>query len=383
VFGWFGGTKRKLEEARALESRGELDAAALAFLESEAPEEAARVWLAAADAETRPERRLARYGHVATLAGPAAVEAGRRRARLAFDLARGGTMTHDLLRAAEALAAVELHREAAEAFRLAGDTEAELRQLALAGALVELETRHADEEARARASRARRALLAEVGDLDAIGERTLALDKLGTWLAAQDDEEVRDVARALDGRLTRGPVVALEVDGERRLLVLGDEVILGRSDADLVVAAPALSRRHARFFQIDGTPYVEDLGTRNGTFLAGQRLAGPIALTRAQELMLAGDVPCHVAPHPQGGLEITVAGRHHHLPLGPARVLGWQLERDSHRAREVVLLTSTGDAPPYRGKLACSTRLVLSRGDALATERGGPVRLEVHEDERT
>ena len=51
-------------------------------------------------------------------------------------------------------------------------------------------------------------------------------------------------------------------------------VVVGRGDdADLVVEDPAVSRRHARIAGgPDGTFNVEDLGSTNGTFVAGRRI---------------------------------------------------------------------------------------------------------------
>ncbi len=50
-------------------------------------------------------------------------------------------------------------------------------------------------------------------------------------------------------------------------------VVLGRDpSSDVVVDAEGLSRRHASFRAVEGAVEVTDLGSRNGTFLAGQRL---------------------------------------------------------------------------------------------------------------
>ena len=53
------------------------------------------------------------------------------------------------------------------------------------------------------------------------------------------------------------------------------EVGRGR-ELDVVLRDPEVSRRHARFESQNGIVYVEDLRSRNGTFLNGRRVAEAI-----------------------------------------------------------------------------------------------------------
>ncbi len=69
------------------------------------------------------------------------------------------------------------------------------------------------------------------------------------------------------------------------IILLDADVVFGRaSESDVPLAADGtVSGRHARVFKRDGSPYLEDLGSTNGTFVNGQPLA-------AERLLRPGDV---------------------------------------------------------------------------------------------
>src|SRR3954447_6569602 len=64
-------------------------------------------------------------------------------------------------------------------------------------------------------------------------------------------------------------------------LELGDELVIGREDAGLVIDDPETSRRHARICSVDGGVVVEDLGSTNGTFVNGERASEPVTLIQS------------------------------------------------------------------------------------------------------
>jgi len=81
--------------------------------------------------------------------------------------------------------------------------------------------------------------------------------------------------------------VLLALFGPKRgvRLEIEKQATLGRSsDADLQLVDGKVSRLHCRFTIQDGKLQVEDLGSHNGTFVNGERLAAPRALAAGDEV---------------------------------------------------------------------------------------------------
>ena len=75
---------------------------------------------------------------------------------------------------------------------------------------------------------------------------------------------------------------------ERGLGALAEgEYILGRNaDSVVPIDAGTVSRRHARLRISGGQAILEDLGSRNGTFMKGERLSSPARLVDGDEFRL-------------------------------------------------------------------------------------------------
>jgi pSer/pThr/pTyr-binding forkhead associated (FHA) protein len=86
------------------------------------------------------------------------------------------------------------------------------------------------------------------------------------------------------------PELSLEIvegAGAGRLVALGGGATVGRGkDADLVLADELVSRRHARVIPSGSGAVVEDLGSRNGTYLNGEGIHGPTRLDPGDQLQL-------------------------------------------------------------------------------------------------
>ena len=79
--------------------------------------------------------------------------------------------------------------------------------------------------------------------------------------------------------------------GDRKISLGEGEHFLGRDPEVLVrIGSPRVSRRHARILVQRGRAVLEDLGSKNGTFLAGDRVEDPTELTDRNEIWIGSEV---------------------------------------------------------------------------------------------
>jgi hypothetical protein len=82
-------------------------------------------------------------------------------------------------------------------------------------------------------------------------------------------------------------VVARGNHAGQQFIAVQAEVYAGReSGNDVILSDPGVSGRHARFAERAGRITVEDLGTPNGTFVNGERIAGARELSRGDTVAL-------------------------------------------------------------------------------------------------
>jgi pSer/pThr/pTyr-binding forkhead associated (FHA) protein len=84
-------------------------------------------------------------------------------------------------------------------------------------------------------------------------------------------------------RVVSGPAAGRTVDVEQ-------EVVIGREDTDLDIDDLELSRRHAVIRRFANRLQVEDLGSTNGTFVDGNRIAQPTLLGGGAEIKIGTTV---------------------------------------------------------------------------------------------
>lgn len=84
-----------------------------------------------------------------------------------------------------------------------------------------------------------------------------------------------------------GHLEVWSASGRTLLPLTADRCTVGSStDSDLVVEDPSVSRTHVLLEQLGGAWFVEDLGSRNGTYLNGQRITGRRVVRPGDEIRL-------------------------------------------------------------------------------------------------
>jgi pSer/pThr/pTyr-binding forkhead associated (FHA) protein len=140
--------------------------------------------------------------------------------------------------------------------------------------------------------------------------------------------------------------LVIEDDAGTRSVVpfTAEELTLGRSAQGVAWRLPQrnVSRRHARFTRTSGAVFVEDLGSRTGTWLNGERISGRRRV-RAGDLIEIGDYDLVVAPE---GPEAPGPGVPPPLPASevirltpaPPAALPPRAEARARRLRRALLL---------------------------------------------
>jgi DNA-binding winged helix-turn-helix (wHTH) protein len=80
------------------------------------------------------------------------------------------------------------------------------------------------------------------------------------------------------------------VEGGRRLPLEQGENILGRDEEGIQIDSSTVSRRHACIRVSGSEAVIEDLGSKNGTFVRGERVAAPVPLNDGDEIRVGSVV---------------------------------------------------------------------------------------------
>jgi len=92
------------------------------------------------------------------------------------------------------------------------------------------------------------------------------------------------------GSQPESPLFRLEEEDREYPLVEGENLIGRAPDAEVRIDSPEVSRRHARIVVEGATATLEDLGSKNGTYLRGRRLDEPARLADADAIWIGLDL---------------------------------------------------------------------------------------------
>lgn len=379
------GKGRQAAAARTAELRGDLARASELFGEAGQPEEAARVMILRSEGETDARAKLQFLAQAAQLAAAGSdrhKEARLKRAELLLALAGDASVSaiarHEVIEAARDLEAIGEPLKAAEAYARAGDKEGQARALQAAGDVERLEFLLSTEQFNERVSRARDDRTKDIDLMIECGRRREALASLDQLLKeTPDDAPLRERANGLRARKVAAPIVSLDMLGERWTMVLGSEVVIGRSEGAIKVSSNAVSRQHLRIVREGDAVVVRDLESRNGTQLRGINLAGALPVHDGLDLKLGREVTLRIAPSKKlpGAIEIDVAGQRYVAALGKG-VLPVEGLTLSTGADDWVELVAHG-THAYVNGVEWTDRATLLAGDAIATTRAGDPAVKV------
>ena len=146
------------------------------------------------------------------------------------------------------------------------------------------------------------------------------------------------------------------LEGEQRgqsFPVLGDRVTLGRHpQCELVLENVAVSRQHARLLEVGDDFFVEDLGSRNGTFVNDEKVEGQAPLCHGDRIQLS-DVVLQFLTGPSidpsdGSFEVRpgeTASESRVLPLADSDSILHRREVGNSSSVGLDPISSAGDSP--------------------------------------
>lgn len=97
-------------------------------------------------------------------------------------------------------------------------------------------------------------------------------------------EEALEAARPAPAVAAEPAAFCVVLDGRARALRRGENVLGRAIDAEIWIDSESVSRRHAVIRVTDRTAALEDLNSKNGTWLRGERLRGTASLSDGDEI---------------------------------------------------------------------------------------------------
>jgi DNA-binding winged helix-turn-helix (wHTH) protein len=116
---------------------------------------------------------------------------------------------------------------------------------------------------------------------------------------------IGDVREAQASAVLGEPVQKYWIVWETKQVPLaeGDNIVGRGTDAAVWIDAPGVSRYHARIVVRKGEATLEDLGSKNGTYVKGHRVTTPRRLANGDQVRLGSVVITFRVPQPPGATE--------------------------------------------------------------------------------
>ena len=103
----------------------------------------------------------------------------------------------------------------------------------------------------------------------------------------------------------RASLCWLIMDGRRIPLQPGDNILGRDGGGGLSIESPSVSRRHARISVANERATIDDLGSKNGTYVRCERIANPVPLKDGDEVRI-GSVVLQFRQPPGRGSTMTM-----------------------------------------------------------------------------
>jgi DNA-binding winged helix-turn-helix (wHTH) protein len=134
-----------------------------------------------------------------------------------------------------------------------------------------------------------------LGDSPEAPRYVRTIHRFGYWFIA----EVSGIAPAVISQAHRQPIRYWLIWDTRQIPLFEGDNIIGRApDASVWLEAPGVSRHHACIRLTGGQATIEDLGSKNGTYVGGERLTAPVVLADGDQIRISSVVMAFRIPPP-------------------------------------------------------------------------------------
>ena len=125
------------------------------------------------------------------------------------------------------------------------------------------------------------------------------MHRFGYWFIGEVSAGPRPALTSTQDAAIKAPIRYWLIWDTRQIPLFDGDNIIGRApDAAVWLEAPGVSRHHARI-RLDGEQAtIEDLGSKNGTYVGGERLTAPVVLVDGDQIRVSSVVMSFRIPPP-------------------------------------------------------------------------------------